>query len=89
MEMDLGRRPYLQVAEKYFASKLCQWLFARVHPNTGIAIANAWSRRSRIASNAKGEEKFMGDAEWLYTYAKEAEACEHHDFYVLATGICH
>jgi UDP-2,3-diacylglucosamine hydrolase len=71
-----------KLLKKIFASKLCQWLFARVHPNTGIAIANAWSRRSRIASNAKGEEKFMGDAEWLYTYAKETEAREHHDFYV-------
>jgi UDP-2,3-diacylglucosamine hydrolase len=71
-----------KVLKRVFASKLCQWMFARIHPNTGIALANAWSRRSRIASNAKGEEKFMGDAEWLYTYAKECESRQHHDYYI-------
>jgi UDP-2,3-diacylglucosamine hydrolase len=79
----LGPGDYtFKVLKKIFASKLCHWLFARIHPNVGIAIANAWSRRSRIASNAKGEEKFMGDAEWLYTYAREVEAREHHDYYI-------
>ncbi|MDO1446135.1 UDP-2,3-diacylglucosamine diphosphatase [Rhodocytophaga aerolata] len=71
-----------KILKQIFASKLCQWLFARIHPNTGIAIANAWSRRSRMASDAKGEEKFMGDDEWLYTYAREIEAQEHHDYYI-------
>ena len=33
--------------KKVFANKFCQWLFARLHPNFGISLANFWSRKSR------------------------------------------
>src|ERR1700761_4684752 len=33
--------------KKIFRSKVCQWLFARVHPNLGVGIANYWSGSSR------------------------------------------
>jgi UDP-2,3-diacylglucosamine hydrolase len=71
-----------KILKKIFASKLCQWLFARIHPNTGIAIANQWSRRSRISNKAKGEDKFMGEDEWLLIYCREIEKKSHHDFYI-------
>jgi UDP-2,3-diacylglucosamine hydrolase len=79
----LGPKDYTyKVLKQVFASPLSQWLFARIHPNTGIGLANFWSRRSRI-SNTKEDEVFHGeDAEWLVTYCKETEAREHHDFYV-------
>jgi UDP-2,3-diacylglucosamine hydrolase len=68
--------------KKVFASPVSQWLFARIHPNAGIGLANYWSRRSRI-SNTKTDEVFHGEEkEWLVTYCKETEAREHHDFYV-------
>src|SRR5688572_28694300 len=71
-----------KVLKKVFANPVSHWLFARVHPNTGIGLANYWSRRSRI-SNTKADEIFHGeDKEWLVTYCKETEAGEHHDFYV-------
>jgi UDP-2,3-diacylglucosamine hydrolase len=71
-----------KLLKKFFASKICQWLFARIHPNVGIGIANFWSRRSRISNN-KREEKFMGeDKEFLVAYCKEVEQHTHHDFYV-------
>jgi UDP-2,3-diacylglucosamine hydrolase len=68
--------------KKVFASKICQWLFARIHPNLGIAIANQWSRQSRISNNAKGEDKFLGEEEWLLVYCRETEKIQHHDFYI-------
>ena len=34
-----GDRGY-KFIKKVFASKICQWLFARIHPNTGMGIAN-------------------------------------------------
>lgn len=71
-----------KLLKRIFASKVCRWMFARIHPDLGIGIANAWSRRSRIANNAKGEEKFLGEEEWLYSYAKKVEAQQHHDFYI-------
>jgi UDP-2,3-diacylglucosamine hydrolase len=68
--------------KKFFNSSFCQWLFARIHPNLGIGIANYWSRNSRI-SNMKREEKFQGEEnEFLLTYCKELEKTNHHDFYI-------
>ena len=70
-----------KVLKRVFNNKACQWLFARVHPNLGIGVANMWSRRSRI-SNIKKDEAFLGEDEWLVQYCKEVEATKHHDFYV-------
>ncbi|MDX5419529.1 MAG: UDP-2,3-diacylglucosamine diphosphatase [Hymenobacteraceae bacterium] len=70
-----------KVLKRVFNNKACQWMFARLHPNAGIGIANMWSRRSRI-SNTKDDEKFFGEDEWLVQYCKEVEANQHHDFYV-------
>src|SRR6202008_4822948 len=68
--------------KKVFASKVCQWLFARIHPNFAIGMANFWSRRSRI-SNVEEDEKFLGnDKEWLVIYAKEILQKEHFDYFV-------
>ncbi len=38
-----------KVLKKVFRSNFCQWLFARIHPNLGVGIANYWSSHSRIA----------------------------------------
>ncbi len=71
-----------KLLKKIFNSKICQWLFARIHPNLGIAIAHYWSRKSRI-SNTKREEKFQGEAkEYLLTHCNEVEKTTHHDFYI-------
>lgn len=71
-----------KILKKFFNSGLCQWLFARLHPNLGIGIAKIWSRSSRIA-NMKKEEKFKGEEnEYLLTYCRELEKNNHHDFYV-------
>jgi UDP-2,3-diacylglucosamine hydrolase len=71
-----------KILKKFFNSSICQWLFARIHPNLGIGIAKFWSRRSRI-SNIKREEKFQGEEnEFLLTYCKELEKINHHDFYI-------
>jgi UDP-2,3-diacylglucosamine hydrolase len=76
-----GDKTY-KVIKKFFNSRLCQWLFARIHPNLGIAIANRWSRESRI-SNIKREEKFEGEeGEFLWVYCNEVEREEHHDYYI-------
>lgn len=73
---------FYKVLKKFFNSKTCQWLFARLHPNLGMGIANQWSRQSRI-SNTRKEEKFEGeDREFLFTYCKEQEQKQHHDFYI-------
>ena len=65
----------------FFRSALCQWLFACVHPNLGIKIAQTWSKSSRIASTKK--EEFLGEAnEWLITYCKELLAKNSYDYLI-------
>lgn len=65
-----------------FTSPISHWLFARIHPNLGIALAQRWSRGSRI-SNMKKEEKFQGeDREFILAWCKDVERNNHHDYYV-------
>ena len=56
--------------KKIFSNKVCQWLFARLHPNFAIGLANYWSRKSRGA-NAEKEEYLGDENEWLLIYAQE------------------
>lgn len=75
-----GDRKY-KILKKFFRSRLCQWLFARLHPNLGIGIAQRWSAHSRISSG--GEETFLGeDREWLIVYAKELLEQRHYDYFI-------
>lgn len=68
-----------KVLKKFFRSRLCQWLFARLHPNLGIGIALAWSHRSRLSQ--KKIERFMGEQqEWLVSYSKELLKNKHYDY---------
>ena len=68
--------------KRIFASKVCQWLFARIHPNLGIRIANYWSGKSRIATG-NYDEKYMGDEkEFLVVHSKEILAKEHFDYLI-------
>ncbi len=65
-----GDKKY-KALKKIFSSKLCQWLFARIHPNMGIGMANYWSGKSR-AVNQKKDEVFHGeDREWLVQFCKD------------------
>lgn len=67
--------------KKIFRSKTCQWLFARLHPNLGVAIAQRWSKNSR-AQNAKMEVFENIEEEWLYTHSQEILKENHYDFMI-------
>lgn len=71
-----------KILKKFFNSAICQWLFARIHPNLGMRIAHYWSRKSRI-SNMKREEHFKGeDNEYLFTWCREQEKHTHRQYYI-------
>ncbi len=76
-----GDRMY-KVLKRIFRNPLCQWLFARLHPNLGIGIANYWSKHSRISSVKNGKDDFKGDDEYLLQYCREQERRQHHDYYI-------
>jgi len=68
--------------KKVFASKVCQWLFARLHPNFGIGLANFFSKKSRI-STANADEEFFGeDKEYLIQFAHSTLKEKHFDYFV-------
>ncbi len=46
-----------KLLKQVFRNKLCQWLFARLHPNFGIGIASLSSKQSR-ASTGKDDYQF-------------------------------
>lgn len=68
--------------KRVFSSKVCQWLFARLHPNLGIGLANFWSRKSR-KSGASSDKEFLGEEnEWLVQYCKEVLQETHYDYFI-------
>jgi UDP-2,3-diacylglucosamine hydrolase len=68
--------------KKFFASKTCQWLFARFHPNFGIGLAN-WSSRSSRKSTGSDDEIFLGeDKEWLVQFCREQINVKHYDYFI-------
>ncbi|MBL7931749.1 MAG: UDP-2,3-diacylglucosamine diphosphatase [Bacteroidia bacterium] len=56
---------------KIFASKVCQWLFSRLHPNLAFWIAKKSSKRSRVITG-DSDEKFLGqENEWLFLFSRD------------------
>ncbi len=58
-----------KIIKSIFRNRFCQWMFARLHPNFGLGIANYFSKKSR--KHSVNDDKFLGeDKEWLITYSK-------------------
>jgi len=54
--------------KKVFSNRLCQWLFARLHPDISFFIANFWSGKSREA-NTEEDQFTTEEKERLLVYA--------------------
>ncbi len=67
--------------KKVFTHPICQWLFARVHPNLSFSIAEYFSRKSRLA-NGDVDMEYLGDEEWLYQFAKESNLKNVSQYYI-------
>ncbi|MFQ3213314.1 MAG: UDP-2,3-diacylglucosamine hydrolase [Marivirga sp.] len=68
--------------KKVFENKFCQWAFRQLHPDLGTRLANGWSSKSRASSAKEETAGFLGEGEWLWSYAKQMEKEEHHDYYI-------
>ena len=68
--------------KKFFSNKLAQWLFARIHPNTGIGLMKFFSRRSRLATGTSDDVYLGDDKEWLMIYSREVLKREHYDYFI-------
>jgi len=69
-----------KVLKKVFNNGLCQWAFARLHPNFGIGLANYLSQTSR--SSKDHNVNFFGEKEWLAIHANEVNEKEPHDYFI-------
>ena len=71
-----------KIIKKIFSSKTCQWLFARIHPNLGIGLANFWSGKSRKANTIKDKIYLGDDKEFLAVYSNEKLQEKQYDYFV-------
>lgn len=63
-----------------FANKICQWFFARIHPNLAFALANFWSGQSRVDTR---KLTFLGEEnEHQIIFAKEQLQKNHFDYFI-------
>ena len=66
--------------KRVFSNKFNQWLYARLHPNFGIGLANYFSGKSR---DTQHQPRYLGpEGEWLIQYAEEVSQTEAIDYFV-------
>lgn len=74
--------PGYKILRKIFRSHPCQWLFGFLHPNLGISIASALSKKSRIQQKGRYETYLGDDKEYLTRFSKEYLLQRHIDYFV-------
>lgn len=77
----LGKGDYFyKLLRKFFTSKVCQWVFARLHPNLALTLAHTWSRSSRKS----GEEGsfISNEKEILFGYCQQQQELNPVDYYI-------
>jgi UDP-2,3-diacylglucosamine hydrolase len=72
---------FYKFLKKFFRSNFCQWLFARIHPNLGVGVANYWSSHSRIA-NDKKEDRKIEEQEWLVIFSRDLLKTHFYDYLI-------
>lgn len=73
---------WYKILKWIFRNKICQWLYARLHPNFSYWIARGSSLKSRAATG-NSDEVFLGkEKEWLYVFCTEYLVKNKIDFFV-------
>jgi len=67
--------------KRIFRSKINQWLFARLHPNLGIALMKKFSQKSR-ESEAESPQFLGSEKEWLVQYCEGELGKRDIDFFI-------
>ena len=68
--------------KRVFSNPLSKWLFARLHPNFGISLAEYWSRKSRLHTGGS-DAVFLGEEnEWLVQYCRQVLEKEDVDYFI-------
>lgn len=64
--------------KRIFVNPLAKWAFKWLHPDVGVALAEAWSGSSK----EREDEPFSGENERILQYAKDLHTSTPHDAYV-------
>ena len=70
-----------KLMKKFFRSRFCQWLFARIHPNFGVGLASYWSQGRRHASLTDMKWKTV-QQEWTAVYCNELLKTTYYDYMI-------
>jgi len=71
---------FYKILKKIFTSKICQWVFARFHPNFSLTLAHIWSKNSRKSGD---KTKFSSkEKEILFGYCQQQQQINAIDYYV-------
>jgi len=71
-----------KVLKKVLRSPVSQWLYRRLHPDTGVGMAGWFSRMGPKHTDAS-EEKFLGpEKEWLVQFCLSVLEREHIDYFI-------
>jgi len=64
--------PQFKLLRFIFHNRICQKLFAAIHPRWGLDLGLTWAKHSRLMHEAEEPPKYMGeDKEHLVLFAKE------------------
>lgn len=70
-----------KILKKVLRSPLSQWLYRRLHPDSGVGMAEWFSRLG--PKHGVEEKPFLGpDKEWLVQYALDKLKDEHIDYFI-------
>lgn len=75
-----GDRGY-KLLKKVLRNPFSQWLYRRIHPDTGVGIASSLSRMGP-KHDVQKEDGFLGEQEWLVQYARERLKSEAVDYFI-------
>jgi UDP-2,3-diacylglucosamine hydrolase len=71
-----------KLLKKVLRSPFSQWLYRRLHPDTGVGLASWFSRLGPKHVDGE-EEKFQGpEKEWLVQFCLEVLQREHIDYFI-------
>jgi len=76
-----GDKSY-KILKGIFTSRILQWLFARIHPNSAVGFGRRWSKSSRYAKGIVAEPYRGDDREFQVIFARETLQKEHFNYFI-------
>lgn len=70
-----------KLLKKVLKNSFSQWLYRRIHPDTGVGMAS-WFSRQGPKHDDEQEDKFLGEQEWLVQYARQKLQTEQIDYFI-------